>query len=171
MASHLHRSNRGRPATVRPGRRHAAPLWRGVVLGMLVAWGLGAPLAPLAASTKPRPDHPLLGTWKLEVPGEECVETYHFRPDGTSLVTSAAEVAESEFEISDEPSARGFYRMTDRIVRDNGKPDCMGEVLTPGSQVVRYLRFHPLRPEFIMCDEESLDACIGPFESDAGIAV
>ena len=132
---------------------------------------LGAALLATAAlAATPRPDHPLLGTWKIQVPGGACVETYLFKPDGTTLVTSAREVSQGEFEVSDQPGASGFYRLRDRIVRNNALPDCMGTVTPPGSEVQRFLRFDPSGRLFLMCDGENLEACIGPFESDEGEA-
>lgn len=127
-------------------------------------------LVPAALAAAPRRDHPLLGSWKIQVPGGQCVETYLFKPDGTSLVTSAREVSQGEFEVSDQPGAAGFYRLRDRIVHNNAQPDCMGAVTPPGSEVQRFLRFDPTGRRFLMCDAENLDACIGPFESDEGEA-
>lgn len=127
-------------------------------------------LVPVALAAAPRRDHPLLGSWKIQVPGGQCVETYLFKPDGTSLVTSAGEVSQGEFEVSDQPGAAGFYRLRDRIVRNNAQPDCMGSLTPPGSEVQRFLRFDPAGRRFLMCDAENLEACIGPFESDEGEA-
>ena len=127
-------------------------------------------LAQAAQAATPRRDHPLLGTWKIQVPGGSCVETYLFKPDGTTLVTSAREVSIGEFEVSDQPGDSGFYRLRDRIVRNNAQPDCMGTVSPPGSEVQRFLRFDPSGRLFLMCDAENLEACIGPFESDEGEA-
>ena len=88
---------------------------------------LGAPAlvaAPAVASADVAAGHPLLGIWRLTVPGTECAETYRFRADGTTFVTSAAEVSESVYTVSAQPDKQGFYRLQDRIVKDNGKPDC-----------------------------------------------
>jgi hypothetical protein len=125
--------------------------------------GQGAVAGPLPAS-----NHPLLGIWKLDLPDASCSETYHFRGDGTSLVTSADEVSESEFQVPDKPSAKGFYKLDDRIVKDNGKKDCAGQVTKVGTRVTNYLRFHPSGVLFLMCADESMRACIGPFERVMG---
>ena len=98
-----------------------------------------AVLADRASADPPRPpktNHPILGTWIFAVPETDCEETYYMRQDGTTLVTSGQEVAESVYEIDDEPSAKGFYKSTDRIVKDNGKPDCAGDITKVGSQGV-----------------------------------
>jgi hypothetical protein len=122
-----------------------------------------AVLATAAQAAKPRADHPLLGMWEVKLPDGRCTETYQFKPDGSSLVTSAAEVAESEFSIADQPDDEGFYAMHDKLVRDNGKPDCLGEVMAPGHEVDRFILFHPSGKLFLMCEQAALDSCIGPF--------
>lgn len=128
----------------------------GLVLSLaIVAQPLQA--APPAAS------HPILGIWRLTLPDGSCSEIYRFRGDGTSLVTSNEEVSESEFSIPAEPSAKGFYRLDDKVVKDNGKQDCSGSVTKIGSKVTHFIQFHPSGSLFVMCIAESLDACIGPF--------
>jgi hypothetical protein len=117
-----------------------------------------------AASSVPSSAHPLLGIWVLSLPTLRCAETYHFRGDGTTLVKSAGEVSESEFTITEKPSAKGFYKLEDRIVKDNGKQDCSGEVMKIGTSATNYIRFHPSGARFVMCRDESMQACIGPFE-------
>ena len=78
----------------------------------------------LASAKGPRPGHPLIGAWKITLPDVDCTEVYTYKADGTTLVTSAEEVAESAYEVSDRPDAKGFYRLRDRITKDNGKRDC-----------------------------------------------
>jgi hypothetical protein len=111
-----------------------------------------AVLATAAQAAKPRADHPLLGMWEVKLPDGRCTETYQFKPDGSSLVTSA-----------DQPDDEGFYAMHDKLVRDNGKPDCLGEVMAPGHEVDRFILFHPSGKLFLMCEQAALDSCIGPF--------
>jgi hypothetical protein len=118
----------------------------------------------LAAQPAPSASHPLLGIWTLSIPQLACSETYHFRGDGTALVRSKEEISESEFTVADKPSAKGFYKLEDRIVKDNGKADCSGEIMQIGARVVNYLRFHPSGARFVMCSTEAMDTCIGPFE-------
>lgn len=134
------------------------------LLILLAAAGQGA----LAAGPLPEPNHPLLGIWRLELPELGCTETYHFRGDGTSLVFSAEEVSESQFQVMDKPSALGFYKLEDRIVKDNGKKDCAGEITKVGTRATNYLRFHPSGALFLMCADESMRTCIGPFERVEG---
>lgn len=133
--------------------------------GLLLSTAL---LAPIVLAAPPSPSHPILGIWVLTLPDGSCSETYRFRGDGTTLVTSADEISESEFRIPAEPSAKGFYRLDDTIVKDNGKKDCSGEIMKVGSKATNYIHFHPSGSLFLMCAAESLDACIGPFRRVTG---
>ena len=118
---------------------------------------------PVPAAPPPEtPPHPIWGTWKFTLSDGICAETYHFRRDGTTVVTSGAEVTESTYQISPGPSARGYYRLVDRITRDNGKPDCTGTITKTGREATTYIRFHPSGEMIIFCESESLDNCIGP---------
>jgi len=109
-----------------------------------------------------RPDHPIIGSWKLTLPNSSCYEVYLFRANGTTLVTSGEDIGESEFTVSDQPSPKGFYKWVDRIVKDNGKKDCVGETMVIGDVVTKYLRFKPSGDMFLICDTEDLKSCIGP---------
>lgn len=138
-------------------------LLAGVLISLLVA-------APFASAAPPAPatNHPILGIWKLSLPDLRCSEVYRFRGDGTTLVTSAEEVSESEYSIPDKPSAKGFYKLEDRIVKDNGKKDCAGAIMKVGTRATNFVRFHPSGELFLMCSDESMEACIGPFERVEG---
>ena len=138
-----------------------------MLTGLLLSLSLTGPFA-LAAPLAPAPNHPILGIWKLTLPDGSCSETYRFRSDGTTIVTSAAEVSESEFTIPEKPSAKGFYRMVDTIVKDNGKEDCLGQVMKVGTSVTHFVRFHPSGALFLMCATESMESCIGPFQRVMG---
>jgi hypothetical protein len=127
-----------------------------------------AVLGPAAQAAPPLASHPILGIWKLTLPGGGCAETYRFRGDGTTLVTSAGEVSESRFEIPAKPSAKGFYKLVDRYVKGNGKQDCSGKVMKPDASVTHFVHFHPSGTLFVMCAAESFEACIGPFRRVAG---
>jgi hypothetical protein len=84
------------------------------------------------------------------------------------LVTSADEVSESEFHIPAEPSDKGFYKLVDTVVKDNGKEDCMGQVMKVGARATNFIRFHPSGTLFLMCATESMETCIGPFRRVIG---
>jgi hypothetical protein len=113
-------------------------------------------------------DHPFLGSWKVAIPEADCVETYVFLRDGTSRVTSAAEISESRYEIADRPSAQGFYRWTDTIVKNNGKKDCSGAITKTPATVTHYVLFHHTRDIFFLCQQERRDTCFGPFVRQKG---
>ncbi len=104
-------------------------------------------------------DHPIVGSWTYAAPDGSCMETYLFRPDGTSVTTSGAEISETVFEIAAKPDPNGFYKWTDRVVKDNGKEDCAGEVTAAGKVVTNYVLFSPAGDEFIVCAQPALDAC------------
>lgn len=118
---------------------------------------------PTAFAEELRPDHPIIGTWKITLPDNSCHEIYRVRANGTSVVTSADEVAESTFDISDQPSPKGFYKWVDKITKDNGQKDCSGEVMEIGHEATNFITFHPSGNMFLMCEKEDLNTCIGPF--------
>ena len=134
---------------------------------------LGAAAAS-AQTMKPHPiakDHPIVGRWTYTVPDGSCTETYNFRTDGTTVVTSGDEIAESVFDIAAKPGRDGFYQWTDKLVKDNGKKDCAGEVTAVGKVVTNYILFSPAGDQFIICAQESLDACFGPLQRARGTSI
>jgi hypothetical protein len=126
-------------------------------------------MEPVSANTSPlRKAPPILGYWKLSVPSLQCSEVYFFKADGSSEVSSGEERSESHYEISNIPTLKGFYKFTDTIVKNNGKPDCSGSTTPIGDTAVNYLRFSPAGDQMIMCRDESLDACLGPLKRIEG---
>lgn len=122
--------------------------------------------AASAQDVKPRAiakDHPIVGRWTWTVPDGSCAETYLFRSDGTSVVTSGEEIAETVFEISAAPDAKGFYKWTDKLVKDNGRKDCAGEITAVGKVATNYVVFNRAGDIFLVCAQPSFDACFGPF--------
>ena len=124
--------------------------------------------ASFAARTPPPPEHPILGTWEFTEAGEDCSELYHFRSDGTTLVTSGAEVAELEYQIVADPSPKGFYRIESTVVKDNGKQDCAGELTEVGQRATIFIQLLPSGEAITMCQSESTDACFGPLRRVPG---
>jgi hypothetical protein len=120
--------------------------------------------AQAAPPVAPLPDHPLIGTWRFTLPQGNCVETYIFRPDGTTVVVSGEEIGESAYEIANEPSSKGFYKWTDVLTRDNGGRDCSGDVMKLGHESTNFILVHPSRDKLLVCRDESLDACFGPLQ-------
>ena len=120
--------------------------------------------SPTVSIRSPLPAiHPLIGTWRIDLNNVNCYEIYQVRPDGTSTVTSGEEVSENEFDIALLPSSAGYYKWVDKIVKDNGKPDCMGSITPVGDVATNYILLHPSGKKFLMCQEENTNSCIGPF--------
>lgn len=142
---------------------------KNALLALLAAVALHLPAA--AGAGPLRKDHPVIGTWQISLPDGSCHEEYRFRPDGTTLVTSAQEVAESAFDIADQPDKLGFYKQVDTVVKDNGKQDCSGTVTEVGHVVTSYILFHPSGDMFLMCFERDTKTCIGPFVRVKGSAI
>ncbi|WP_417069661.1 hypothetical protein [Niveibacterium terrae] len=127
-------------------------------------------LAPAASFAEPlRDDHPLIGEWKLTLPGGACEEIYRIHKDGTMRVSSAEEESESVFRISDRFSANGYFRWDDKVVKSNGKKDCTGEATPVGDEATNYIFLDPSWKMFLLCSEEKLTHCIGPFIKIKGL--
>jgi len=132
---------------------------------VLLAFGLGMAMDAAAGPPEAKPlrsDHPLIGAWALRGDDNGCTEIYRISREGTSLVTSADEVAQTRFEVADQPSAKGYYKWVDTIVKDNGKKDCSGNVTKPHT-TTSYILMNETSKAFISCRNESTKACIGPF--------
>ena len=127
-----------------------------VVLPLAFACMANASADPLRA------DHPMIGTWRLEIPNSKCAEVYRIRKDGSAAITSGDEAAETTFTISDKPSAKGFYKWVVRIAKDNGKKDCSGEIMQIGQELTNYVNMHPSGAAFLLCEREDINTCLGP---------
>jgi hypothetical protein len=124
---------------------------------MFASLNAPAAAAPLDAG------HPIIGHWKIALGDGRCSEAYRIRADGTMHVTSADEVADSQFEITAQPSAKGFYKWSDRVTQDNGGKDCSGEVTQVGHESTYFVVFNPDEDVFLMCQAEDISTCFGPF--------
>lgn len=125
-----------------------------------------ASLVVLSQEINPKPlasNHPLVGTWRIDLPSMNCFEEYTLRADGTKSSLSAQERNESVFELSPEPSAKGFYRWADKITKGNGKPDCSGAITEVGHVAVNFVRLHPSGKRFLLCESEALSSCYAEF--------
>ena len=136
-----------------------------LVAALAVAAALTTPAGAQQTFTRtPLPaNHPLVGTWRIELPKLKCFEEYELRTDGTKLSMSGQERNEAEFMISLEPDAQGFYTWADRITKSNGRPDCGGETTTPGHVSVTYVRLHPSGDRFLLCEAEDMRSCFAEF--------
>lgn len=123
---------------------------------------LGAVLATAVLAAPPAGKHPLLGYWTFPVPGRGCAETTLYGSDGKVRVTSGAEVTESEYEVSPEPSAAGFYEYRDKVVKSNGLKDCTGESTPIGATAHWCIKFSADRNSYLMCQTATLKSCFGP---------
>ncbi len=131
---------------------------RGRALPALIATLAAA--ASQAAHPVARPDHPILGTWQLAIPGTGCLETYEYRADGTVHSVSAAEQIDSDFQIGAQPNEAGLYVLEETITSSNGKPDCSGRITPTDKPLTLYLA--PLRGGFLLCFDAALRRCLGP---------
>ena len=136
---------------------------RAMLVGTLIALFSTTGFPQEIKPTPLRADHPLVGAWKIELPEFACSEVYNLRANGTKRTISGREVSESVFQISAYPSARGFYKWVDKIVKHNGKSDCTGDKTPVGDIAISYILLHPDGTQFLLCSEESLNECIGPF--------
>ena len=107
--------------------------------------------------------NPLAGSWSWKPSGKSCLETLHYRTDGTRAGTSGEEVTQSRYEISAMPSLLGFYRLVETVTESNGKRDCSGDLdEASGEPLTRFIQLSPKRDQFIVCKKEELKACFGP---------
>ena len=137
------------------------PLLFALALSSIAAGG--APTAPEAPVAPLRADHPFLGAWQITRRDDACAEVYRIDRSGHTLITSADEVAQSTFTMSDRPSTKGYYKWVDTLVKDNGKKDCWGQVTKPGKTTTRYVLMNPAADRFIVCTAEDGKQCFGPF--------
>jgi len=106
----------------------------------------------------------LLGTWTCTRPVNNCTETHTYRADGSRSSISGAERSDTRYEISNEPSPKGFWKLDVITVKDYGGRDCSDtEDDETGLRWSVYLRFDQTGKRLIYCYEESLDKCYGPF--------
>jgi len=137
-----------------PVKQLASLLWRPACIACF--------LVVHSVSAQPAADHPILGTWTFSVAGGACAESYDFRENGILVTSSGKARSERVFEISASPDASGFYTLVDKIVSENGKPDCFGQPTVAGVSALVYIRFSPSQDRFVACETESPDNCIGP---------
>jgi hypothetical protein len=113
-------------------------------------------------------DHPLVGTWRVEIPNTRCHETYDVRTDGSIHVTSAAQTAESDLALSLQPAPTGFYKWTEKVSMQNGQPDCQGQKVAVGQVSTNFIILDAPAKEFLMCAAEDINTCVGPFVRQGG---
>jgi hypothetical protein len=115
-------------------------------------------------SRVPLPEnHPLVGTWRVDMPDLKCFEEYEVRADGTKSSVSGEERNEFDFTISPAPSTKGYYMWTEKLVKTNGKPDCSGNQGEVGQVAVSFIRMHPSKDKFLLCTGEDFKKCFAEF--------
>lgn len=128
---------------------------------------LQAAAPPVAIPAAPA-QHTVVGNWTWTLPGKQCTETWQYRANGTIQGRSGEEVTQSRYEVSPVPSLLGFYRLTETVQETNGKRDCSGDLHeVSGAPLTRFIQFSPKQEQLIVCKEESLTACFGPFKRSA----
>jgi hypothetical protein len=110
------------------------------------------------------PQFSIIGKWNYQIPNSTCVETYEFSSDGNLRASSAEQVTDSIYFISDQHSEFAFYKLEHQVMRANGEKDCDGEVSRSGTSAVHYVRFDETGNSLVMCQDESayLEQCFGP---------
>lgn len=135
---------------------------------VLAAMAMGAGTAhatePLPAAAESNAAHPLWGSWEASASTPACKESLHYQPDGTRQASSGTSQSQGTYRISAKPSLLGFYQLQDTLTQSNGQADCWGDAAPEiGDSRVVYVQFSPKHTQFIVCKEESLKACFGPF--------
>jgi hypothetical protein len=139
-----------------------------LAIALAFASAAGSALAQSTTRTPLPADHPLIGTWKLEVPAANCHEIYRIKADGSSQVTSAAQTVETDFAVASKQSGYGFYKWVDTVTAQNGKPDCTGRKIETGHVATNYAIFNRDDSEFLLCAAEDINTCVGPFVRQPG---
>lgn len=110
--------------------------------------------------------HPLIGYWESRMQQSGCLESYCFREDGTAVFTSGDEQLEARYEVTPQPDAQGFFKLTHRVTLSNRGLDCTRQTSETNTEQTSYVLFQPDGRSFIACDNDdpSLEACFGPVE-------
>jgi hypothetical protein len=110
------------------------------------------------------PQFSIIGKWNYQIPNSSCVETYEFSSDGNLRASSAEQITDSIYFISDQHSEFAFYKLEHQVMRANGEKDCDGEISQSGITAVHYVRFDETGNSLVMCKDESayLEQCFGP---------
>ncbi|MEY2874720.1 MAG: hypothetical protein RLZZ373_2091 [Pseudomonadota bacterium] len=76
---------------------------------------------------------------------------------------SGEERNESEFMISPSTRRTYWYKWTDKITKNNGKPDCAGSFTAVGHTAVNHVIVHPSGQRFALCEKEDMSTCYAEF--------
>jgi len=107
--------------------------------------------------------NPLEGTWEWTNIKNGCMETYIFAADGSGHITSGTEISTASYTIDTTPTSKGYFKVILKIIQDKGGKDCSeDEKDNTGEEYTKYLMFHPAGGQYVSCDKESVDSCVGP---------
>lgn len=110
------------------------------------------------------PQFSILGSWTYRLPNASCVENFEFLADGKMRGTSAKQVVDSQYSISDDHTQYAFYKLTHKVVVANEEKDCDGEIAKVGYEATHFVRYDTSGDKMVMCDDENalLESCFGP---------
>lgn len=123
--------------------------------------------AHVSAEADPRSlKHPLIGYWESHLPENGCLESYWFKEDGTAVFTSGDEQLEARYEVTPQPDAQGFFKLSHRVTQSNKAQDCTRQTSELNTEQTSFILFKPDGSSFISCDNDdpSLENCFGPIE-------
>lgn len=110
--------------------------------------------------------HPLIGYWESHLPENGCLESYWFKEDGTAVFASGDEQLEARYEVTPQPDAQGFFKLSHRVTQSNKALDCTKQTSELNTEQTSFILFKPDGSSFISCenDDPSLENCFGPIE-------
>ncbi len=112
----------------------------------------------------------IVGNWTWS-DDDGCTEVYSYESDGRFAVSSGEEEVSGTYEISSVADSNGFRLLTGRSDQNNGQPDCAGRVADEGpNEFIIFINFHPSLPMHVVCQEPSLERCIGPLRRTDSVA-
>jgi hypothetical protein len=106
------------------------------------------------------PRNPFVGTWTLSLTGITCRETIEFRADGTAHTVSAGEDSLSRYAMVEIPKHDGSYVWFDTVLKNNGKPDCLGNSAPVSDKAINYL-LPTSSGGFMLCSKWNGEGCVG----------
>lgn len=103
-----------------------------------------------------------LGKWQWTRSANQCTEVNHFRADRTAQVVSGTEKTSNVYTVAPQPDASGFYRLTLKIVKDQGGKDCSDDTRDSVGQSNTLYVTEPSNERHMVCAAASPERCVGP---------
>ncbi len=112
------------------------------------------------------PQFSIVGAWQYQTPVTGCIEEYQFQADGTLRATSAKQVLDSTYNVSEKHSQYAFYELNHQVVTSNNEKDCDGQTTEIGLTATNYVRYDMSGDYMVMCRDEGvlLSDCFGPLK-------